>query len=140
MPPGTKKPATVSPMRPGPHIAAIHIAPAEVTDERIPMFYLPDPEAENGEREYTVPAEPDATIALKYLHIAGGGPCDCPQPHGRGELAANDYLLTELLGSDGYRALRECRGLKGGDLGAILALASKHALGALEAPKAPASA
>lgn len=127
------KHAAVSPLHPDTTLPVLRLTPRAEPAARVPLFYI-------GDLEFTVPADPGANIALQYLHIAAGQDCACIKPHGRGEMAANDYLLTELLGEDGYQALREFDGLTTADLGQIIAIAVKITLGALEIPKAPASA
>jgi hypothetical protein len=95
-----------------------------------------------GTTKYTVDPDPPANSGLMYLHIASGQPCDpdfpCAEEHGRGELAANDYILGKLLGAEGYKALRECEDLTTADLGTIVTIVVRLALGTLETPKEPA--
>jgi hypothetical protein len=57
-------------------------------ETRIPLFYIDDV-------AYTVPKKPNPAIALKYLEKA----------HEEGSDEATYYLLTTMLGEEGYRAL-----------------------------------
>ncbi len=122
----------------GPHpgIPVVRIKPRTQPAAMVTLFTI-------GAAKYTVPAEPDGNVGLMYLHIASGQPCDpdfpCAEPHGSGDLAANDYILRKLLGGAGYKALRECTDLTTADLGTIVSIVVRLALGTLETPKEPAS-
>jgi hypothetical protein len=120
-------------MHPPAGFQPLRLTPRAEPAERVPLFYI-------GDVEFTIPARPGANVALQYLHIGSGQECSCIKPHGRGEAAANDYLLTELLGDDGYQALREYDDLQMADLAQLLTIAVQHTMGALEVPKEPASA
>lgn len=129
---GAKAPANGSSVQPPAGFRPLRLTPRTEPAERLPLFYV-------GDVEFTIPARPGANVALQYLHIASGQDCSCIRPHGRGEAAANDYLLTELLGDDGYQALREFEDLTLADLAAIIEIAVKHTVGDLEVPKGPGS-
>lgn len=111
------KPATV------PDIPVLRLTPAgDGEPRRVPLFYI-------GDREYTVDPEPGAEIALEYLEISAT----------RGQEAAMQYILVEMLGEDGWRALRTFRKLKSADLAHIIGALTTLVLGQLEAPKAQAA-
>jgi hypothetical protein len=59
-------------------------------EKRIPLFYI-------DEKVYTVPQFPAPTIGLKYLKLA----------HEEGSDEANYWLLSSMLGEEGYEALME---------------------------------
>jgi hypothetical protein len=59
-------------------------------EQRIPLFLI-------DEVEYTVPRFPAPTIGLKYLKLA----------HEQGSDEANYWLLTSMLGEEGYEALMD---------------------------------
>lgn len=134
------QPASVTPMHPEAEIPVLRLKQRTGAAEKVPLFTLSDP-VTGDEVEYSIPRKPGANIGLMYVHIASGQPCtNCTAPHGRGEFAAQDYLLRVLLGADGYKALREFEDLESADLGAMVAIMVKLALGAIEAPKEPVSA
>ena len=56
--------------------------------KRIPLFYIDDV-------AYTVPKDPSPSIGLKYLQIA----------HEESGDAATYYLMTTMLGEEGFQAL-----------------------------------
>ncbi len=90
---------------------------------RVPCFYIDD-------AEYTIMLEPPMAVSLEFAHIMAEG-------SGTAEAMgiAVDYLLTELLGEDGYRALRRFRGLQPIHFAKISAVAVRLALGQVELPK-----
>jgi hypothetical protein len=59
-------------------------------DQRVPLFYMDD-------EVYTVPRFPHPAVGLRYLKIL----------HEEGDGEAQYYLLTEMLGEDGYEALMD---------------------------------
>lgn len=91
-----------------------------VDEERIDVFTY-------AGTTYTVPANPDATFALKYLRFA----------RERGEDAAAAYLLERMLGDDGYEALSAVPDLDEASLLTIFNVCLELALGAMNAPKGP---
>ena len=62
--------------------------PDKRRDQRIPLFYIDDD-------PFTVPRFPDPAVGLKFLKIL----------HEDGDGEANYYLLTSMLGQEGYDAL-----------------------------------
>jgi hypothetical protein len=86
---------------------------------RIPLFSI------DGV-EYSIPARPRLNVALQFMHMT----------RTQGDGAAMDVLLEKLLGTDGYRALREYDDLTPEQFAKITAIASEVTLGALEVPKA----
>jgi hypothetical protein len=91
----------------------------EVPEERVPLFYI-------GDREYSVVKRPGVNIALQYLHLT----------RTKGETIAQDFLLEELLGVEGYEALRNYNALKPEQFERIVEVANELTMGSLEAPKA----
>lgn len=87
----------------------------EVSEDRIPIFYI-------GDTEYTVPAVIPAGVALEYLRISAAAGPD----------AAAGVILTRVLGEEAYTALEQARGLTGDQLMQIVQLVVDQALGALE--------
>jgi hypothetical protein len=63
-------------------------APDPKREQRIPLFSIDDV-------DYTVPRFPAPTIGLRYLKLA----------HEEGSDEANYWLLTSMLGEEGYDAL-----------------------------------
>jgi hypothetical protein len=89
---------------------------------RHPLVYI------DGE-PITVPDEVSQSVTLEYMHRAGGGrEIDL--------LAAQDYLLTAMLGEDGYARLRAYKHLTTEQLAWVLNTCNRIAIGALEIPKA----
>jgi len=89
-------------------------------EAREPLFYIDDV-------EYTIPVEPPASIALEALHIVaegGGSPV--------AQMMAEDYVMTEMLGEEGYAALRGCKTLKSADLRRVIEVCSERANAAME--------
>jgi hypothetical protein len=83
--------------------------------ERIPLFSI------DG-TTYSMPTEVDAAASLRVLDVQ----------RRQGEQSALSYALEELVGSEGYQALLNFRGLKKGQLENIMELVQRHALGNLE--------
>jgi len=96
----------------GPEV--IKLTPA-TDDTRVPLFEV------DGET-YTIMARPQAEIALQYLHLT----------QTKGDAAASHYLLGELLGEDGYTALRRFKGLQDKQFRQIVTIAAQIALGSAE--------
>lgn len=95
----------------------IRLTPAD-DDTRIPLFEA------DGET-YTILARPQMEIGLQYLHLSVT----------EGEQTATHYLLGELLGEDGYAALRNFKGLTSKQFQQVVTIATEIALGSVEAPK-----
>jgi hypothetical protein len=70
--------------------------------ERVPFFSV------DGV-QYTHPKEVDATLALRALDITAT----------QGEMVANRWLMIQVIGEEGYRALLNCRGLGKSDLAKV---------------------
>lgn len=75
---------------------------------------------------YQVPRKPSASISLQYLDVI----------EKYGESAANLYILREMLGPDGYKALSTCKTLDSGHLEWLVETIQGLVLGTVEAPKA----
>lgn len=92
-----------------------------VVEEREPFFYIDD-------AEYTIPKAPGPGIAIEAMHIAASG-----SPAALAE--SDDYVMTEMLGEDGWEALRglarEHR-ITGPQLRAMIKEVTTKAMGALE--------
>ena len=106
--PGDSAPETIS---------VIRLTPA-TDDTRVPLFEA------NGVM-YTILARPQMEIGLQYLHLSVT----------EGEQQATNYLLGELLGEDGYEALRTFKGLTSKQFGQVVTIATQIALGSVETPK-----
>lgn len=90
-------------------------------EERIPFFYIDDD-------EYTILANPGPGPAIEAMHIAaGGGPVALVE--------SDDYLMTEMLGEDGWAALRGLardNRITGKQLRAMIKEVTTRAMGAME--------
>jgi hypothetical protein len=92
---------------------------AEVEEgEREALFYL-------DEEEFTVPKHPSPRVGLRFLYLLGT----------EGEGQANYFLLTELLGLKGYRALMNYKPLTQDQFDQIMDLAIKISTGQGKGPK-----
>lgn len=74
--------------------------------------------------DYTIPAHPQPNLALKVLDVV----------RRQGENVGTAFMLTTLVGEDGYRALMDFDDLEADDLKAVLKAATKTVFGALEDP------
>lgn len=103
----------------------IKIGPADESAriERVPIFSLPGPDGK--EREYTVLVKPPYYVALEYTH----------KLRAEGLGFALDYLMEEMLGAEGYAALRGYKDITEQQVGQVLAIVTRLALGRLELPK-----
>jgi hypothetical protein len=117
-------PAAVPAAPPRPVVLRFTSEPAEaaeqVPEEREPLFYIDDV-------EYTIPVNPSSVIGREALHIMaehGGGPV--------GMTLADDYIMTMMLGVEGFSALRSCKTLKKGDYPYLVSIITERAMGALE--------
>lgn len=90
----------------------------KVSTERVEIFSL------NG-TSYTAPATPGAAFGLRYLEFK--------REHG--EDAAVDYLLSHMLGQDGYAVLTHYEDLTDAQLLTVFSACLELALGAMEDPK-----
>lgn len=75
---------------------------------------------------YQVPRKPSASIGLQYLDAV----------ENLGAQAANLFILREMLGQDGYKALSTCKTLDDDQLQWVVETIQGLALGTVEAPKA----
>ena len=91
-----------------------------VSDERIPLFSI------DG-TEYTMPAEVAGNVGLQVTDIWATD----------GEAAGTKWLMIELLGEDGYQALRDCKTITKAQMRQVIQIMVKHALGDEDGPKAP---
>lgn len=73
-------------------------------------------------RDYQVPAEPDAGLALQVIEDTAA----------HGEVVANMLMLKKVIGADGFQALKDCGALKGAHLAQLSEAVTKLVLGALE--------
>ncbi len=80
----------------------------EEFSKREPLFYLDDV-------EYTVPVRFPASTALEYMYLL----------RTEGFQDAYEFALAEGLGEDGYRALRQFKGLKPEQVGAVFQVIKK---------------
>jgi hypothetical protein len=87
---------------------------------RVPLFYIDDV-------EYTVLKNPPPTVGLQYLRILKE----------QGEGFAAYFLLTNLLGEEGYAALENYDKLTREQYDKILELAVEISTGQSERPKVP---
>jgi hypothetical protein len=111
--------ATVkAPRAPASSPEVIRISSDDVDESRVPLFYI------DG-TEYTMLANPSASLALEYLDFAKSGDQE----------AAQVFMMTEMIGEDGWQALKGCRALKGADLRRVMQVVNKTLMGALETPK-----
>ena len=95
----------------------------EPPEERIPLFYIDD-------REFTVLANPSASIGLEALHIiAQGGGTEVAQA------MAVDYVLTEMLGPEAYAVFRRSKQLSVAQRQWVVEKCQALAMGSVEAPK-----
>jgi hypothetical protein len=87
-------------------------------EKRVPLFYIDDV-------AYTVPAKPNPTMGLRYLHIL--------KTEGQGQ--ATYFLLTQMLGEKGYLALMNYEDLKQEEYDQVVNKATKIIMGPKERPK-----
>lgn len=90
----------------------------EITEERVPLFYI-------GDIEYTIPKHIPKGVALQYLRQAGE----------RGHELATAPLLIRVLGEDAYEALEQSKGLTDEQLESIVDIIVGQALGKQEDEK-----
>ena len=77
--------------------------------------------------EHCIPAEPDATMALRFIHR---------MKEGVDEYTAMDELLESLLGPDSYEALMSFRGrMSPAQLIQLMQAAQGAVMGLVEVPK-----
>lgn len=89
-----------------------------VNEERIPLFSI------DG-TEYTMPAEVPGYVALEATDLWAT----------QGEAVSTRWLMRELLGDEGYAALRACKTITKAQVRQVMQIMVKHALGD-EDPKA----
>jgi len=87
-------------------------------EKRVPLFFLDDV-------EYTVVSNPPPTVGLRYLHILAT----------EGEGQASFYLLSKMLGADGYEALMNYESLTQEQYDKVLEAAVTISVGKKERPK-----
>lgn len=75
---------------------------------------------------YQVPRKPSAGVSLQYLDVI----------EQYGEAAANMFILREMLGPDGYKALSGCKTLGAEHLEWLVQTIQGLVMGTVEAPKA----
>ena len=91
-----------------------------VSEDRIPLFSI------DG-TEYTMPAEVMGYVSTQVIDIWAT----------EGEAAGTRWLMIELLGQDGYDALRTCKTITKAQLRQVTQIMVRHALGDESDPKAP---
>lgn len=107
----------------------VRLTPApEPEGKRVTLFYV-------GGKGYTIPAEPGMEIGLEANHIMARLRMQ-GVPASEVEGAVMDYIFGQMLGDEGYAALRGFKGLRAEDFEKITAIAYRLTLGALEVPKA----
>lgn len=92
--------------------------------KRVAVFFIE--EDDGTETVYSVPAKPGAEISLKMLEII----------EKRGQEAGMYYMLTTMLGQDGYTALMTYEDLPPKALQQVIEKINEIANGAMEGPKA----
>jgi hypothetical protein len=102
----------------GPQIVALKSPDGTAKPERVPAFSI------NG-ITYSINVRPLTNAGLRYVHLA----------RTKGNEHAIDFMLTTLLGEEGYEALMDYDDLTEEDLKAVVEGASKIMAGTLEAPK-----
>ena len=90
-----------------------------VSEDRIPLFSI------DG-TEYTMPAEVPGYVSVEVIDLWAT----------QGEAAGTRWLMRELLGEDGYDALRTCKTITKAQVRQVTKILVEHALGD-EDPKAP---
>ena len=93
----------------------ITISTSPVTTEREPIFSI------DG-TEYTIPREVPGSLALQAME----------RTRTNGEVSATAWLMEEMLGADGYRALRECPTVRRDEVQAITRIIRDRVFGDLE--------
>lgn len=91
-----------------------------VNEDRVPLFSI------DG-TEYTMPAEAPGYIGLEATDLWAT----------RGEAVATRWLMIELLGEDGYAALRTCKTITKAQMLQVQGIMVRHVFGDGEGPKAP---
>lgn len=126
---GRSGPGTLPPTGPGetagePDIIRLDEDP-DGEPERVPVFAI-------GDDVYTMLADPPASLPLRAMEIA--------EQRGATQYSvglADVYIMREMLGSEGYRALLNSKTLKRGQFVAITRRVMEAAMGALEDDGSP---
>jgi len=113
---------------------ASHVVPGHVNGALVDLDASPANPAPPGEvalfrldgRTFTIPARSRVNVGLKYLWIAKTS----------GEGAADQWLLEQLVGTEGYQALMNHDGLEADQLTRIMQAAQRTVLGGMEPGKA----
>jgi hypothetical protein len=90
-----------------------------VSEERIPLFSI------DG-TEYTMPAEVAGNVSMEATELWAT----------EGEASATRWLMLELLGEDGWAALRGCKTITKAQMRQVVQIIVRHAMGD-EDPKVP---
>jgi len=112
-----------------PGFEPLRLGEGEPRDERRAVLFYDD----DGIAR-TVPVAPPASIGMAALDIMGSGGDD-PLTGARAAAASDRLVLVEMLGEDGYKALRDSKKITGPELRKIMRICSELAFGALEDPK-----
>jgi hypothetical protein len=105
--------------------------------EREPLFYIDD-------TEYTMLVDPPASIALtasrllsderRHLEALGADPLEAFRAASG---LSQNYVMTEMLGEDGYAALCGCKTITPAEIRQVMQVVSERAQGALEDEEHP---
>ena len=99
--------------------AVIELSSADVvSDERIPLFSI------DG-TDYTMPAEVPGSVSMEATELWAT----------EGEASATRWLMLELLGEDGWAALRGCKTITKAQTKQVIQIIVEHAMGGDEDPK-----
>lgn len=101
-----------------PQILRLKTAPKGAKRKRETLFYIDDV-------EYSVEVHPSPARSLKYLKLMRDEGADI----------ATQYMLENLLGTEGYQALMEYEDLTDEQFEQVVTAASKIMLGSFEGPK-----
>jgi hypothetical protein len=117
--------STPAPRPPGLSFDVVRLTPRDPgqAPDRVPVFAVTDDAGQ--EHVYTAPAKPDFYVTVEYGYRCGR----------QGVPVALDWLMDEMLGTDGYHALRTYPGLTPEQFNGVLRIVTDLALGKTEAPK-----
>jgi hypothetical protein len=118
-----RHPVGSRPATPAPPAEVLRLTSEPTEPEvREALFYIDDV-------EYTIPVDPSPGIAAEAMAILADG-----QGSLVAQAMAEHYIMNELLGKEGWAALRHCPSLKKGDLQRVMTICRDKAMGALEDP------
>lgn len=109
--------------------------PAAGPEPRVTLFFIDD-------KPYDVPAKPSPGVGLQFLHVAArqarAGNASGSNGMDVRDAVAIDQLMTDMLGDEGWEALRTCKTMSVAQFQQITEIATVIALGTIELPKGPA--